>query len=75
MRKLGLGAAVLLASGGAIAAPAPVSQAELRSTITTLVGFGTRHTLSDTTSETRGIGAARRYAAAQKFQSPGCPAG
>jgi hypothetical protein len=26
-----------------------------------LVGFGTRHTLSDTTSETRGIGAARRW--------------
>ena len=65
MRKLGLGAAALLASGGAMAAPAPVSQAELRSTITTLVGFGTRHTLSNTTSETRGIGAARRYAAAR----------
>jgi len=29
--------------------------------IRTLVGFGTRHTLSDTTSETRGIGAARRW--------------
>lgn len=26
-----------------------------------LVGFGTRHTLSDTTSEVRGIGAARRW--------------
>jgi len=26
-----------------------------------LVGFGTRHTLSDTVSETRGIGAARRW--------------
>jgi len=26
-----------------------------------LVGFGTRHTLSDTTSQTRGIGAARRW--------------
>jgi Zn-dependent M28 family amino/carboxypeptidase len=38
-----------------------VSPAELRSTITTLVGFGTRHTLSDTVSETRGIGAARRW--------------
>jgi hypothetical protein len=34
---------------------------ELRSTITTLVGFGTRHTLSDTRSDTRGIGAARRW--------------
>jgi Zn-dependent M28 family amino/carboxypeptidase len=37
------------------------SEAELRATITRLVGFGTRHTLSDTTSDTRGIGAARRW--------------
>ncbi len=29
--------------------------------IKTLVGFGTRHTLSDTVSDTRGIGAARRW--------------
>ena len=29
--------------------------------ITRLVGFGTRHTLSDTLSDTRGIGAARRW--------------
>ncbi|MBL4679411.1 MAG: M28 family peptidase [Pseudomonadales bacterium] len=29
--------------------------------IKTLVGFGTRHTLSDTQSQTRGIGAARRW--------------
>lgn len=34
----------------------------LRATITQLVAFGTRHTLSDTTSATRGIGAARRWA-------------
>lgn len=27
----------------------------------TLVGFGTRHTLSDTTSDTRGVGAAQRW--------------
>ena len=37
------------------------SEAELRATITKLVGFGTRHTLSDTTSDTRGSGAARRW--------------
>jgi Zn-dependent M28 family amino/carboxypeptidase len=37
------------------------SQVELRMTITRLVGFGTRHTLSDTRSDTRGIGAARRW--------------
>lgn len=29
--------------------------------VATLAGFGTRNTLSDTTSETRGIGAARRW--------------
>jgi Zn-dependent M28 family amino/carboxypeptidase len=39
--------------------PDPV---QLQSTVQTLVGFGTRHTLSDTTSPRRGIGAARRWA-------------
>ena len=53
--------AILLATTAA--APAPVSEAELHNTITTLVGFGTRHTLSDTASPTRGIGAARQWAA------------
>ena len=43
-------------------AVAAVQTQELRSTIERLVGFGTRHTLSDTTSDTRGIGAARRWA-------------
>ncbi|WP_243042115.1 M28 family metallopeptidase [Dyella sedimenti] len=37
------------------------SEAELHATIEKLVGFGTRHTLSDTKSDTRGIGAARRW--------------
>jgi Zn-dependent M28 family amino/carboxypeptidase len=36
--------------------------AQLQATIQALVGFGTRHTLSDTTSPKRGIGAARRWA-------------
>jgi len=40
---------------------ADVKPDELRATITRLVGFGTRHTLSDTKSATRGIGAARRW--------------
>ncbi|NJB87637.1 hypothetical protein GGR26_003421 [Lewinella marina] len=35
--------------------------ARIESDVTTLVNFGTRHTLSDTTSDTRGIGAARRW--------------
>jgi Zn-dependent M28 family amino/carboxypeptidase len=48
-------------------AAAPASQApdpdRLRATVTKLVGFGTRHTLSTTTDPKRGIGAARRWAA------------
>ncbi len=38
-----------------------VSSERIKSDVATLVGFGTRHTLSDTVSETRGIGAARRW--------------
>lgn len=38
-----------------------VSEERLRSDVKTLADFGTRHTLSDTVSETRGIGAARRW--------------
>ena len=41
---------------------AAVSPDAMHSTIQALVGFGTRHTLSDTVSNTRGIGAARRWA-------------
>tara|TARA_R110002096_G_scaffold303080_8_gene498069 strand:- start:270 stop:1646 length:1377 start_codon:yes stop_codon:yes gene_type:complete len=37
------------------------SAERIQSDIETLVGFGTRHTLSDTLSSTRGIGAARRW--------------
>jgi hypothetical protein len=40
---------------------ADVRPAELHATIYKLVGFGTRNTLSDTKSSTRGIGAARRW--------------
>jgi len=38
-----------------------VSAARIEADVRTLVGFGTRHTLSDTRSESRGIGAARRW--------------
>ena len=41
--------------------------AQLQSSLTTLVGFGTRQTLSDTRSDKRGIGAARRWVQA-RFQ-------
>lgn len=42
-----------------------VSTERIQNDITTLAGFGTRHTLSDTVSETRGIGAARRWIKAE----------
>lgn len=73
MRPLALVTAVLFA-GAVSAAPAgkgahsllktlaaEVSPASLKAIDTKLVSFGTRHTLSDTTSATRGIGAARRW--------------
>lgn len=42
-----------------------VSAERLESDIRTLAGFGTRHTMSDTTSSERGIGAARRWIKAE----------
>ncbi|WP_179376423.1 M28 family metallopeptidase [Winogradskyella wichelsiae] len=38
-----------------------VSEERIKNDIKTLANFGTRHTLSDTVSKTRGIGAARRW--------------
>jgi hypothetical protein len=43
------------------AALADISPVRLRALDSMLVSFGTRHTMSDTLSATRGIGAARRY--------------
>ena len=52
-----------------------VSAANIERDITKLVSFGTRHTLSDTKSETSGIGAARRWIEAEfKRISEGCAA-
>ncbi len=42
-----------------------VSEERLRNDVKTLADFGTRHTLSDTLSNTRGIGAARRWIKSQ----------
>jgi len=42
-----------------------VSTDALKATVTRLVAFGTRHTLSDTVSPTRGIGAARLWVKSQ----------
>lgn len=44
---------------------AAVDPARLQASVARLVSFGTRHTLSDAASETRGIGAARRWLAAE----------
>jgi Zn-dependent M28 family amino/carboxypeptidase len=40
---------------------AGISPQRIEATIRKLVSFGTRHTMSDTTSDTQGIGAARRW--------------
>ena len=68
-------AAVLALAPPAFAADAPdvqlaaiadaVDPQALHATLSSLVGFGTRHTLSDTVSETRGIGAARHWTKAR----------
>mgnify|MGYP003860819285 CR=1 FL=1 len=52
----------LAAATPAASLPTP-SPARLKATVATLVGFGTRHTLSSTTDPERGIGAARNWAA------------
>jgi len=60
----------------AAAAPAsePTSPAAMRATVTALVGFGTRHSLSTTTDPKRGIGAARAWAKA-RFEAIGAACG
>ncbi len=65
-----LGAAVTAAAFAGAPAEQPILQeiahspdpVQLQATVQALVGFGTRHTLSDTASSRRGIGAARRWA-------------
>lgn len=49
---------------------AGVEASRLKAQVTRLAAFGTRHTLSDTESSTRGIGAARRWLA-QEFKALG----
>ncbi|HET6941533.1 MAG TPA: M20/M25/M40 family metallo-hydrolase, partial [Sphingomicrobium sp.] len=51
---------------------APVSGAEMKQTVTKLVSFGTRHTLSSQTDPKRGIGAALNWTEGQ-FKSFGLP--
>ena len=49
---------------------ADVSADRVEADIRRLAGFGTRHTLSDTLSDTRGIGAARRWRRASPVVFP-----
>jgi Zn-dependent M28 family amino/carboxypeptidase len=58
---------ILLPAAALLVAAAPSPDA-LKTTITQLVGFGTRHTLSTTTDPTQGIGAARRWVASMFAQ-------
>jgi Zn-dependent M28 family amino/carboxypeptidase len=66
-------AVALISIAGASASEQPLLRevasapdpAQLQATIQALVAFGTRHTLSDTTSNKRGIGAARRWVQAR----------
>jgi Zn-dependent M28 family amino/carboxypeptidase len=73
MSKVISGAMCLWATAAAASADITPDPAALEATITRLVAFGTRHTLSDTGSDVRGIGAARRWVGA-RFQalSEGC---
>ena len=81
MAGLSLGSGSLPAQGGPPAEDSrireivtAVSARRIESDIGRLVGFGTRHTASDTLSATRGIGAARRWIKAQ-FDSIGAACG
>jgi hypothetical protein len=68
MRSGLFAAAALLFTIPAIAADDPgsgVSDARLKADVERLVSFGTRHTMSDQVSKTRGIGAARRWGEAE----------
>ncbi|MBI0474107.1 M20/M25/M40 family metallo-hydrolase [Sphingomonas sp. MA1305] len=58
---------LLLAAAAASASSQQPSVTRLKADVATLVGFGTRHTLSSATDPKRGIGAARSWAA-QRFE-------
>ena len=57
--------AMAIVDTGIAAQVREVSADSIRKYIRTLAGFHTRHSLSDTTSDTRGIGAARRWVASK----------
>ena len=73
--RMSIGLSLLLCSAASVATPnnpptemplmhqlaGAVEASRIEADIRTLVAFGTRHTLSETASDTRGIGAARRW--------------
>ena len=65
MRNFLLLGALIAAPAVAHPSPAAVSEERLRADVETMVGFGTRHTLSATNDPQRGIGAARDWGAEQ----------
>ena len=80
MRKIAIVVCVSLVGAAPAPSPdaklraivAPVSAAQLKGDVETLVSFGTRHTLSSQTDPKRGIGAALGWAQG-RFQSFGLP--
>lgn len=72
MRKaLMLAPLVLVSAAPAVEQPSPL---RMKATVSALVGFGTRHSLSDPNDSKRGIGAARAWAKAQ-FDAIGADCG
>jgi hypothetical protein len=72
MRKaLMLAPLVLVSAAPAVEQPSPL---RMKATVSTLVGFGTRHSLSDPNDPKRGIGAARAWAKTQ-FDAIGAACG
>ncbi|GAA4765873.1 M20/M25/M40 family metallo-hydrolase [Stakelama sediminis] len=65
MKTLLVSALPLIALAAPAAAQDKPDPVRMKATVEKLVSFGTRHTLSDPDNPTRGIGAARRWAAAQ----------
>ncbi|MCP1468687.1 Zn-dependent M28 family amino/carboxypeptidase [Sphingobium sp. OAS761] len=65
MKILPLCAAATLLASPALAQTKAPDPARLKATVEALVRFGTRHTLSSATDPKRGIGAARRWGAAE----------
>jgi len=65
MCTLSFGSTSIAADSAVKAVVKDISAERIETYVRTLAGFGTRHTLSQTDSDTRGIGAARRWIASE----------